>query len=203
MLKKNPSGEFPDTHPDSYICSTAVITGNVKVGKQVFIATNASIRADEPGSQVLIGDGCNIQDNVIIHALANTRVLIGENTSLSHGCIIHGPADIGNNCFIGFGSIVFQSSIGNDCYISLRALVKGVKISAGKLVQDGAIIVKQVEADALEVTKPENRDFALSVINTNKMLSRSYQQTRSGSVLRRVRSSSCSEPWDIRQITKD
>jgi carbonic anhydrase/acetyltransferase-like protein (isoleucine patch superfamily) len=176
MLIKNPSGEFPRIDPGAYVCSSAMITGNVKVGKQAIIAPNASIRADEPGSSIIIGDCCNIQDNVIIHSLTNTMVLIGDDTSLSHGCIVHGPIKIGSNCFIGFGSVVFDCSIGDNCFISHRALVRGVKIASGKVVPDGAVIVRQVEADALEAAKPENTQFALNVIKTNKLLAISYQR---------------------------
>lgn len=83
-----------------------MITGNVIIREQVFIAPHSSIRADEPGSLVIIGNGCNIQDNVIIHALTNTKVVIGDYSSLSHGCIVHGPIEVGRNCFIGFGAVV-------------------------------------------------------------------------------------------------
>lgn len=176
MPLKTISEKTPKISKTAYLCDSAVITGDVVIGEQAFVAPNASIRADEPGSAIIIGDGCNIQDNVIVHALTNTKVLIGDHTSLSHGCIVHGPAHIGKNCFIGFGSVVFDCSIGDDCFVSHRALVRGVKIDSGKAVSDGAVIVRQIEANALETVKPENKEFALNVIKTNKMLSRSYQR---------------------------
>ncbi|MDP3104982.1 MAG: carbonate dehydratase, partial [Candidatus Methanoperedens sp.] len=104
MPLKTISENTPKISKTTYVCDSAVITGNVVIGEQAFVAPNASIRADEPGSAIIIGDGCNIQDNVIIHALMKTKVVIGDHTSLSHGCIVHGPAQIGKNCFIGFGS---------------------------------------------------------------------------------------------------
>ena len=74
MLLKNPAGELPVISASAYVSESAVITGNIIIGEQVFIAQPASIRADEPGSLVIIGNGCNIQDNVIVHALTNTKV---------------------------------------------------------------------------------------------------------------------------------
>lgn len=176
MPLKTISEKTPKISRTAYVCDSAVITGGVVIGEQVFVAPNASVRADEPGSAIIIGDGCNIQDNVIVHALTNTKVVIGDHTSLSHGCIVHGPAEIGKNCFIGFGSVVFDCSTGDNCFVSHMALVKSVKIGSNKAVPDGAVIVRQIEADALETVKPENREFAFSVIKTNKMLVSSYQR---------------------------
>ncbi|MBU4373927.1 MAG: hypothetical protein KKD69_08020 [Euryarchaeota archaeon] len=106
----------------------------------VFIAPHASIRADEPGSAIIIGNGCNIQDNAIVHALRNTKAVIGDYTSLSHGCIVHGPIEVGKNCFIGFGAVIFDCSIGDSCCGSHRALVRGVNIASRKVVRDGAVV---------------------------------------------------------------
>lgn len=141
MLIKNPALESPVISPSAYVSESAVITGNVVIGEHVFIAPHAIIRADEPSSRIIIGNGCNVQDNVIVHALTNTKVLIGDNTSLSHGCIVHGPIEVGKKCFIGFGAVIFDCSIGDSCFVSHRALVRGVKIASRKVVRDGAVVV--------------------------------------------------------------
>jgi len=175
MLLKNPALESPGISPSAYVSESSVITGNVIIGKHVFIAPHASIRADEPGSLVIIGNGCNIQDNVIVHALSNTKVMIGDNTSLSHGCIVHGPIEVGKKCFIGFGAVIFDCLIGDSCFVSHRVLVRGVKIASRKAVQDGAVVVGQIEADKLEEVTVEHTEFASSVVRTNIMLADSYQ----------------------------
>ena len=175
MLLKNPAEELPIISASAYVSESAAITGNVFIGEQVFIAPHASVRADEPGSLVIIGNGCNIQDNVIVHALTNTKVVIGDYASLSHGCIVHGPCDIGSNCFIGFGAVVFDCSIGDSCFVSHRALVRGVNIASGRAVKDGAVVVGQIEADVLEEVTAEHTEFTSSVARTNIMLAESYQ----------------------------
>ena len=114
MFRWNPEGDYPQIDDSAYIDSTAVIIGKVDIGKNVFIGPGAVVRADELGSSITIKDNCNIQDRVIIHALENTSVLIEENTSLVHGCIVHGPCKIGKNCFIGFGSVVFNAEVGSE-----------------------------------------------------------------------------------------
>ncbi len=101
MIRKNPNGDYPDIDDTAYIDPSAVIIGKVKMGKNVFVGPFAVLRADEPDSSIIIGDNCNIQDRVVLHSLEDSLVLIEEITSLAHGCIIHGPCKIGNNCFIG------------------------------------------------------------------------------------------------------
>jgi len=125
MLIQNPQKQYPRVSEDTWISQTAIIVGDVTIADDVFVAPNAVIRADEPGSSIVIESGCNVQDNVVIHALSNSEVLIGSNTSLAHGCIVHGPCLIGEECFIGFGAVVFDCIIGNDTLILHNATVRG------------------------------------------------------------------------------
>ncbi len=112
MINRNPQGDYPQIDRSAFIHPTAIIIGNVKIGKKVFVGPGAVIRADEPKSSIFIGDNCNVQDRVVVHALQNSSVYVDDNTSLSHGCIVHGPCKIGKNCFIGFGSVIFNAELG-------------------------------------------------------------------------------------------
>src|SRR5512136_162740 len=104
MLVTTTNGE-PTISAKAFVSESAVIMGNVEIGHDVFIAPNATIRADEPGSRVIIHSGCNVQDNVVVHALAGSKAEVFSNSTLGHGCIVHGPCIVGKDCFIGFGSI--------------------------------------------------------------------------------------------------
>ncbi|NJD52177.1 MAG: carbonate dehydratase [Candidatus Methanoperedens sp.] len=176
MLLRNPNGDIPQIDKTAYVCKSAMIIGNVIIGENVFVSSHTSIRADEPGSAIIIGNNCNIQDNVIVHALANTKVIIDDFTSLSHGCIVHGPVNIGMNCFIGFNSVVFDCSIGNMCFISHRALVKNVSISDRRIVEDGGVINEQADANKLGEITGEILEFNNNVIQTNIKLARNYSK---------------------------
>ncbi len=178
MLHKNPAGGTPMVSDTAYISESAVIIGNVEIKGNVYIAPHTTIRADEPGSAIIIGSGCNIQDNVVIHALVGSAVITGKNTSLAHGCIVHGPCTIGDNCFIGFGSVVFNCVIGDDCVILHRALVKDVKIPACRTVEDGAVLNKQEDAGLLRETTAELSDFAKRVVRANLVLAESYSKIK-------------------------
>lgn len=183
MQQKNPAGELPEISRTVFISESAVIIGNVEIKGNVYIAPNTTIRADEPGSRIIIGEGCNIQDNVVIHALEDSTVIVGDNTSLAHGCIIHGPCEIRNNCFIGFGSVVFNCTIEEKCIVLHRVLAKDVRIPARKMVENGAVLEKQDEADRLKDAAKDLLDFSESVVKTNLMLAESYSRMEEADAL--------------------
>lgn len=67
MLKANPKTSWsgneclPTIADSSHVDETASITGDVRIGEEVYVGPCASLRADE-ASPIIIGDKCNIQD---------------------------------------------------------------------------------------------------------------------------------------------
>ena len=174
----------PKIDASAYVHSFSNLIGEVYVGANVLIAPGTSIRADE-GSPFYIGSSTNVQDGVVIHGLKNGRVLgedgkeysvwIGNSTSITHMALIHGPAYIGNNCFIGFRSTVFNARIGDGCVIALHALVQDVEIPAGKYVPSGAVITTQQQADLLPNVRESEQNFAVHVVGINESLRQGYR----------------------------
>lgn len=175
MQLPNPNGQFPEISDKAWIFETALIIGNVTIEENVFVGPNAVIRADEPGSSIVIRSGCNVQDNVVVHSLSNSEVRIGNNTSLAHGCIVHGPCEIGESCFVGFGAVVFDCGIGKETLILHRSIVRGVKILPHKVVPDGAIITSQETASILEDITADLVKFKKSVVRANIDLAEGYK----------------------------
>jgi carbon dioxide concentrating mechanism protein CcmM len=174
----------PKIHETAYVHSFSNIIGDVRIGANVMVAPGTSIRADE-GGPFYIGEGTNIQDGVVIHGLEEGRVIgddqhkygvwIGKNTSITHMSLIHGPAYIGDDCFIGFRSTVFNARLGNGCIVMMHALVQDVEIPPGKYVPSGAVINSQQQADRLPDVQDEDRQFANYVAATNEALVTGYQ----------------------------
>jgi carbon dioxide concentrating mechanism protein CcmM len=174
----------PQIHETAYVHSFSNIIGNVHIGPNVLVAPGTSIRADE-GGPFYISAGSNIQDGVVIHGLEEGRVMgddqnqysvwIGKNTSITHMSLIHGPAYIGDDCFIGFRSTVFNARIGSGCIVMMHALVQDVEIPPGKYVPSGAVINNQQQADRLPDVQDEDRQFALHVVACNDALRTGYQ----------------------------
>lgn len=180
MIRRNPNGDYPKIDKTAYIDPSAVIIGKVSIGKNVFVAPGAVIRADEPGSFVSIGDNSNIQDRVIIHALGNSSVIIGKNTSLSHGCIVHGPCKIGKGCFIGFGSVIFKALIKDNVFIKSLAVIEGVKIPNKKFISNGTIISSSRMVESLQSMSKEEIVFANKVVRANLRLAKGYKKEVKG-----------------------
>jgi carbonic anhydrase/acetyltransferase-like protein (isoleucine patch superfamily) len=175
MQLPNPNGQFPKISSKAWIFDTALIVGNETIVEDVFVGPNAVIRADEPGSSIVIQSCCNVQDNVVIHSLSNSEVKIGNNTSLAHGCIVHGPCEIGENCFVGFGAVVFDCNLGEDALVLHRSVVRGVEILPHKVVPDGAIITDQKVANLLKDITTDLVEFKKSVVRANLELVKGYK----------------------------
>ena len=174
----------PKIDPSAYVHSFSNLIGDVYIGANVLIAPGTSIRADE-GNPFHIGNSTNVQDGVVIHGLEKGRVVgddgkeysvwIGDSTSITHMALIHGPAYVGNNCFIGFRSTVFNARVGDGCIISLHALVQDVEIPAGKYVPSGAVITTQQQADLLPNVRESDQNFASHVVGINESLRQGYR----------------------------
>ncbi len=186
----------PKIDKTAYVHSFSNIIGDVHIGADVLVAPGTSIRADE-GTPFHIGEGTNIQDGVVIHGLEEGRVVgddgakysvwVGENSSLTHMALIHGPAYVGNDCFVGFRSTVFNARIGHGCIIMMHALIQDVEIPPGKYVPSGAIITNQQQADRLPEVKAEDKDFALHVVGINDALRAGYRCAVDESCIRSIR----------------
>ncbi|MEM1172856.1 MAG: ribulose bisphosphate carboxylase small subunit [Cyanobacteria bacterium P01_H01_bin.35] len=173
----------PKIDDTAYVHSFSNIIGDVHIGANVLIAPGTSIRADE-GTPFSIGSGTNIQDGVVIHGLEQGRVIgddqqkysvwIGENVSITHKALVHGPCYIGDDCFIGFRSTVFNARIGEGCIVMLHALIQDVEIAPGKYVPSGAIITNQQQADRLPDVLPDDMEFAHHVVGINESLRQGY-----------------------------
>lgn len=185
----DPDGGRPVIDPSSYVSPQAVVIGKVLIGREVFVAPFASIRGDE-GGPILIGDGSNVQDGAILHALLDSTVeiaggrwaiYIGRMVSLTHGCIIHGPAAIGDSSFVGFGAIVFRAQVGRNAVLLHRAIVTGdVTIPDGRLVPAGTIVDRQDQADSLPPVTEAYRALQTGIIRVNRELVRAYRETALG-----------------------
>ena len=141
----------PQIDETAYVHSFSNVIGNVHISSNVLIAPGTSIRADE-GTPFHIGAGTNVQD----------------------GVVIHGPAYVGDDCFIGFRSTVFNARIGNGCIVMMHVLIQDVEIPAGKYVPSGATITNQQQADRLPDVQQVDREFAHHVIGVNNALRSGY-----------------------------
>lgn len=166
------NGYIPVIDASSFIHPNATITGNVVIGKNVYIGPGAAIRGD--WGEIIIEDGSNVQENCTIHMFPGTSVLLKRGSHIGHGAIIHG-AKIGENCLIGMNSVIMDDVIiGDECIVGALSLVpagmiiekrKVVVGNPAKIIKDvsnemiawktkGTALYQQLPADCFATLKP-------------------------------------------------
>ena len=139
----------PVIHETSFIHPLAAVTGNVIIGKNCYIGPGAALRGD--WGQIIIEDGCNVQESCTIHMFPGITVFLKEGAHIGHGAIVHG-ATIGKNCLLGMNSVVMDNvELGDECIVGALSLVKeGEKIPPRSLLAGNpARIIKQVSDEMI------------------------------------------------------
>jgi carbonic anhydrase/acetyltransferase-like protein (isoleucine patch superfamily) len=200
----NPNVTSPKISKIAYVDPFAVIIGDCEIGKLVLVAPFALCRGDE-GTPIYIGDYSNLQDGVILHALETTAhgkniddrrysaqglllkandtafkkgfaIYVGNRVSLAHDVMVHGPAYIGNDSFVGMKSLVFNAKVGKRVAIGVSSTITdGVTIPDDKFVPPGSIITTQAQADKLpaRVGSPYEKLNGF-VLHVNQELTKGY-----------------------------
>lgn len=142
-------GFIPVVHPSSFVHPQATVTGNVIIGKDVYIGPGAALRGDWGGIE--ISDGCNVQENCTIHMFPGVTVRLEESAHIGHGAIIHG-AHIGRNVLIGMNAVIMDDvEIGDESIVGALSFINAnTKIPKRSLVVGNpAKIIKEVSDDMI------------------------------------------------------
>lgn len=143
-------GYTPVVHPTAFVHPQAAVTGNVIIGKHVYIGPGAAIRGD--WGQIIIEDGCNIQENCTIHMFPGITVVLEESAHIGHGAVIHG-ARIGRNSLIGMNAVIMDEVIiDEECIIGALSFVKaGIKIPRRQLwAGNPANFIKEISDEMIK-----------------------------------------------------
>jgi carbonic anhydrase/acetyltransferase-like protein (isoleucine patch superfamily) len=142
-------GFKPVVDKSSFVHPNATVTGNVIIGKNVYVGPGAAIRGD--WGSIIIEDGCNVQENCTIHMFPGVSVLLKKGAHMGHGAIIHG-ATIGRNCLVGMNAVIMDNvELGDECIVGALCFIKaGEKIPSRSLVVGNpGKIIKQVSDDMI------------------------------------------------------
>lgn len=145
-------GIKPQLLESVYIDETALVIGNVTLGKNSSIWPMTVIRGDV--NSIQIGENSNIQDGSVLHVShkgeynpGGGALLVGDNVTVGHKVILH-ACTIGDSCLIGMGSIIMDNAV----------IESHVMLGAGSLVTGG----KTLEGGYLWLGNPVKRARKLS-----------------------------------------
>ncbi len=147
-------GFRPVIHESAFVHPNATVTGNVVIGRNVYVGPGAAIRGDWGG--IVIEDGCNIQENCTVHMFPGVTVVLEQSAHVGHGAVIHG-AHIGRNVLVGMNAVVMDNAtVGAECIIGALCFVPAeMQIPPRKVVVGNpAKIVKDV-SDEMVMWKTE------------------------------------------------
>jgi len=142
-------GFIPVVHPSAFIHPQAVVTGNVIIGKDVYIGPGAALRGDWGGIE--IADGCNVQENCTIHMFPGVTVRLESSAHIGHGAIIHG-AHIGRNAMVGMNAVVMDEvEVGEGSIIGALTFVKAKMLIPPRslVVGNPGKVIKEVSDEML------------------------------------------------------
>ena len=112
---------IPVVHGSAFVHPQAAVTGNVIIGRDVYVGPGAAIRGDWGG--IIIEDGCNVQENCTVHMFPGVTVVLEESAHIGHGAVIHG-ARIGRNTLVGMNAVVMDNVVvGAECIIGALTFV--------------------------------------------------------------------------------
>lgn len=114
-------GVVPVIHPSAFVHPSAVVIGDVIIGPGVYVAPCASLRGDL--GRIVIGEGANIQDTVVVHGFPGMDTTIAENGHIGHGAIVH-ACTLHPNVLVGMNAVVMDMAVvGESAIIAASAFV--------------------------------------------------------------------------------
>ena len=192
------NGMIPVVHESAFVHPNATVTGNVIIGKDVYIGPGAAIRGD--WGQIIISDGCNVQENCTIHMFPGTTVVLKPGAHIGHGAIIHG-AQVGANCLVGMNAVLMDDAIIEDeCIIGALTFVPAKMIIPSRSVAVGnpARVVKNV-SDAMLQWKTEGTGWYQRLPQECRESLRACEPLREVPADRKNNNHSTYKPWSSRE----
>lgn len=182
-IRPNLAGDYPQVHPSALIDPSAQIIGNVIIGKNVFVAPLAVIRSDERGpdgvvAPISIGEEANIQDGVIIHSHGGATVTIGARTSVAHGAAIHGPCEVGQDCFLAMRSTLYSATLADSVWVGMGALIMRATLEPHTYVPAGSVIRSRPDAWGMRFVSIKEKQYMQEIRESVNRLREDYRKSR-------------------------
>jgi carbonic anhydrase/acetyltransferase-like protein (isoleucine patch superfamily) len=151
----------PQVASSAFVADTATVIGDATLHQNSVVMFGAILRGDR--ETISLGEGSNLQDNVVVHADPGFKTTIGSGVSVGHQATVHG-ATVEDDVLIGMGAILL-----NGCHIC-----SGSIIAAGSVVREGEVVPpRSLVAGAPGTVKRSTTDEEVVAIKAN---ARTYQE---------------------------
>jgi len=111
----------PVVAPALFVAPNATVIGDVELGARASVFYGAVLRGDI--ARIRVGEGTNLQDNVVVHLADDRDALIGNWCTIGHGAIVH-ACTVEDECLIGMGSTLLDgAAIGARSIVGANSLV--------------------------------------------------------------------------------
>lgn len=112
----------PKIHESVFVAETAVIIGDVEIGRDSSIWYGTILRGDV--NYIRLGERVNIQDASVIHVSARTHpTVLEDEITVGHRVTLHG-CYIETGCLIGINSVILDGArIGRNSLVAAGSLV--------------------------------------------------------------------------------
>jgi gamma-carbonic anhydrase len=139
----------PDLTRATWVAPNATVVGDVTLGAQSSVFYGAVLRGDI--ARIVVGEGTNLQDNVIVHLADDLDAIIGAWCTVGHAAIVH-ACTIEDECLIGMGATILDGA-----RIGSRSLIgAGAVVTPRTVIPPGSLVVG-APAKVLRPLSPEEQ----------------------------------------------
>jgi carbonic anhydrase/acetyltransferase-like protein (isoleucine patch superfamily) len=116
------AGKTPRVGEDSFVAETAVLVGDVEVGRRSSVWYGVVMRGDV--YYIRIGNEVSVQDNAVVHVTSGRHpTLVGNRVTIGHSVVLHG-CTVEDECIIGMGAVILdRARVARHCIVGAGALV--------------------------------------------------------------------------------
>ncbi|MFR0637242.1 gamma carbonic anhydrase family protein [Arthrobacter sp. LS16] len=152
----------PQVGQDVFTAPTATLSGDVVMGDRSSAFYGVSVRGDS--APIRVGEGSNLQDNVVLHADTGYPCTVGAGVSVGHSAVVHGAA-VGDGCLVGMSATIMNGSvIGEQSLVAAGALVlEGTQVPPRSLVAGVPAKVRRELTDEEVAGLKKNADTYLGL----------------------------------------
>jgi carbonic anhydrase/acetyltransferase-like protein (isoleucine patch superfamily) len=144
-------GKKPQKAPGAFVAESALVIGDVRIGKNAYIGHGVILRADY--GSIVVGEETAIEEGAVVHARPDDRTVFGKRVTVGHGAMIHN-ARIKDYAVIGMRATISDYSlVGEWAIIGEMGLVKN-----NQHIPDGVVAVG-VPVEIIGKVSKEQKDF--------------------------------------------